>query len=545
MEEHKRFKRPKNSAVSLDGIVSDGRRLGDPVIQSYQPSRGGPTPSIDNYMQRAEGFNPMRQAPRLLGQTPEGAEAAAIFDQPIILDDEEESKKKPVHRRRRGLRFFVKRGLITVLTLLVAGGLFMGAKLYITQKNLFRGGGGAPALAKNVDINKLKGEGDGRVNILLLGVGGPGHNAPDLSDTIMLASVDPVNHKSALLSLPRDLWVRIPGDGYQKVNAAYAYGKQQSFSKSDAGKAKDGINLVDSTLENVLGIPIHYHAVINFKAFQQLVDSVGGVDANVPPELSARENFWIEGTNRHYLLNAPAGQQHFDGMKALSFARERHNDSDFVRSQRQRLMITAIRSKVFNLGTFSNPVKMSNLLNSLGSNVYTDFSLADLQRVYQIAGKIPSNQIASLDLVTAPHDFLTTGNMNGLSIVQPKTGLFDYSAIQNYVRNSMRDGFIAKENSSLAVYNATAINGLAARKADELKSFGYNITTIDNAPHPSNPTKTLVVDLTKGSDKYTRHYLEKRFRVSAVSSIPAGEGIAPPTGTNFVIILGKDAGTAS
>ena len=482
----------------------------------------------------------------MLGSTAESAEAVAILDQPIVLDDIEETKTKPKkHAKKTGLRFFMKRAVVTLLALVLVGAVYFGAKLYITQRNLFHGGGQAPALAKNIDINKLNGEGDGRVNILLLGVGGPGHDAPDLSDTIMVASIDPVNHKAALLSLPRDLWVRIPGDGYQKVNAAYAYGKQQSFSKSDSGKAKDGIDRVDSTLENVLGIPIHYHAVVNFKAFQQIVDAVGGVDAYVTPELSARENFWIEGTGRHYSLDVPPGQQHFDGIRALYFARERHNDSDFVRSQRQRLILTAIKAKVFNLGTFSNPVKMSNLLSSLGGNVYTDFSLSDLQRIYQIAGKIPSNKIASLDLVTAPHDFLTTGNMNGLSIVQPKAGLFNYSAIQNYVRNNLRDGFIAKENSSLAVYNATNINGLAAKKADELKSFGYNITTVDNAPNPTDPTKTIIVDLTKGSDKYTRHYLENRFHVTSVSSMPGTQGITAPTGTKFVIILGKDAGTAS
>jgi LCP family protein required for cell wall assembly len=546
MEEHKRFRRPKKPTVSLDGIVSDSRFLGEPAGRSYTPNRGAPTPSMDNFIRRAEGFNPMRQSPIMLGQTAQSAEAVAVLDQPIVLDDLEEVKpRRARHTKKRRLRFVIKRSIMALLALGFIGGLYMGAKLYITQRHLFHGGGAAPALAKNIDINQLKGEGDGRVNILLLGVGGPGHDAPDLSDTIMLASIDPINHKAALLSLPRDLWVRIPGDGYQKVNAAYAYGKNGSKAKTEAAKDADGINLVDQTLENVLGIPIHYHAVVNFKAFQQIVDSVGGVDAYVSPDLTARENFWVEGTNRHYSLNVPTGQQHFDGTKALYFSRERHNDSDFVRSQRQRLMLTAIKSKIFNLGTFSNPVKMSNLLNSLGNNVYTDFSLSDLQRIYHIAGDIPSNQIASLDLVTQPHDFLTTGNMNGLSIVEPKTGLFDYSAIQNYVRNSMRDGFLAKENSSLAVYNATAIEGLAAKKADELKSFGYSITTIDNAPHSTNPSKTTVVDLTKGRDKYTRHYLEKRFHVSAVSSIPTGEGIAPPTGTNFVIILGKDAGTAT
>ncbi len=142
-----------------------------------------------------------------------------------------------------------------------------------------------------------------------------------------------------------------------------------------------------------------------------------------------------------------------------------------------------------------------------------------------------------------PHDFVTTGNINGLSVVRPKAGLSDYSQIQNYVRNALRDGFLEKENSKIAVYNATDINGLAAKKANELKSFGYNITTVANAPESSNPSTTILVDFSNGKDKYTRNYLEKRFGVKAQGKLPANSGLTPPEGTNFVIILGKDAST--
>ena len=94
--------------------------------------------------------------------------------------------------------------------------------------------------------------------------GGPGHEGPDLTDTIMLVSIDPVNHNTALLSIPRDLWVKIPGDGYQKINAAYVYGKQQSKSKDEKGKDQAGLDLLDKTLEPILGVPIHYHPVVDF-----------------------------------------------------------------------------------------------------------------------------------------------------------------------------------------------------------------------------------------------------------------------------------------
>ncbi len=541
--DHKNKKGPQKKAASIDGFVSNNPQIGLKSNHSYQPNRGQATPSLGSYVGSSDGFHTQKATPYGVGHAGEMAEAEALLDEPIILDDIEEDRKKKHYfgSKHPRLRKFTKRAGMTLMALILIGVAFFGAKFYMTQKNLLRGGGKAPALADLVDINKLKGEGDGRVNILLLGIGGPNHEGGDLSDTVMVASIDPVNNKAALLSLPRDLWVKIPGDGSQKLNAAYAYGKQGSRAKTAAGKSQDGIDLADKTLENVLGIPIHYHAVVDFTAFQHVVDAVGGVDANVPAELSAKETFWVEGTSHFYTLNVPAGQQHFDGTRALYFARERHVDSDFVRSQRQRLILTALKEKIFSAGTFSNPVKISNLMSSLGSSVYTDFSRQDISRLYKISGKIQSKNVASIDLVTAPHAYLTTGDIDGLSVVEPKTGLYDYTDIKAYVRNALRDSFIAKENASIAVYNATDVAGLATSKATYLKSYGYSITTVTNTPIVSNPATTTVVDLSKGVDKYTRHYLEGRFGVTARTTMPTAAGFTPPSGTSFVIILGTDA----
>ncbi len=547
MNENKDMKKPPRRPASLDGIVPSGRYLGVNVNHSYSPRRALDSPPLGDATRRPDGFHPMRQAPGSLGDTVEQKERAALLDEPIVLDDSFSSKPKKrylVHRHPK-LRKVLKRTGLALTALVLFAGLYFGVKFYITERHLFRGGGKAPALASNIDINQLKGEGDGRINVLLLGVGGPEHQGGDLTDTIMLASIDPINHNVGLLSIPRDLWVKIPGDGYQKINAAYTYGKQQSSAKTEQGKDEDGLALLDKTIEPIIGVPIHYHAVVDFRAFQQSVDSIGGVDVNVPKELSAYEVFWVEGTSRNYTLNVPAGQQHFDGTKALYFARERHVDSDFVRSQRQRLLLTALKDKALTIGTFSNPVKISSLMDSLGNNVYTDFKLDEMTRLYSIIQQIPSSQISSLDLVTPPHDFLTTGGMGGLSIVEPKAGLFNYAAINSYVRNALRDSFIAKENSKIAIYNATDVAGMATAKGDELKSYGYNVTVIDNAPNTTNPNTTTIVDYTKGIDKYTRHYLEERFGVTAVTRLPASFGIKPPMGTNFVIILGKDAASTS
>jgi polyisoprenyl-teichoic acid--peptidoglycan teichoic acid transferase len=540
MHENRNFKRSKKHLASIDGIVSNGQTLGQPV-RGYKPNRDQVTPSLGGLARGPDGFRPARHTPNGLGDSAQRAEVEALLDEPIVLDDLGSSKKKhthPNHRKHR--KMVVKRAVLSLMALFLVGTAFLAIRFYITEKKLFRGGGGAPAFAD--DINKLKGEGDGRVNILLIGVGGPKHTGGDLADTIMLASIDPVNHGVALLSIPRDLWVKIPGDGYQKVNAAYAYGKQQTKAKSEKEKDKAGIDLLDKTLEPVLGVPIHYHSVVNFDAFKQTVNVLGGVKVNVPETLYDPTVAW---ENQGSAIVASKGWKTFNGKQALLYARSRETSSDFARGERQRLLLVAIKDKAFSVGTFSNPVKISNLMSSLGDNVYTDFSLNDMKRLYQIINKTPTKNISSLDLVKPPHDFLTTDNINGLSAVRPKEGLFEYDAIHNYVRNALRDGFLARENSQVIIYNATDTVGLATQLSKTLKSYGYNITAIGNTKTPTNPLKTKIVDFTKGKDKYTKHYLEERFKVKVVHSLPPGLGITKQAGTDFVIILGEDVATST
>lgn len=531
-------------------MISGSGQLGSRPLRAYQPNRDSDTPSLGDFMQRSDGFHPMRTSGAALGAipvnydaAPKEAEAKKLADETIVLDNDDIGQKsKGKLAGRWPWRQLFKRAGLVMLALILAGAAYFGYKFFITERHLFKGGGRAPALARNIDINQLKGEGDGRVNVLLLGIGGPGHDGPDLTDTVLLASIDPINNSAVLLSIPRDLCVKKPCGPNEKLNAVYALAKQNSKARDLNGQIQDSLNTLDRTLVHILGIPIHYHAVVDFAAFQQSVDAVGGVDVNVPETLYDPTIAW---ENHYNSVIASKGQQHMDGHKALLYAKSRETSSDFARGERQRRILVALKQKIFTVGTFANPVHISSLLDSLGGNIYTDFSLGDINRLYQIIGQIPVANIISLDMVTPPHDLLITGSYDGsTSIVQPKAGLLDYTDIQSYVRNTLRDGFIAKENSAVAVYNATSSPGLATASARTLKSYGYRVTTVDNAPNVTNPSKTIVVDLSKGAGKYTRHYLEERFGVTARTSVPSEFGISPPAGTGFVIILGTDA-TAS
>ncbi len=160
--------------------------------------------------------------------------------------------------------------------------------------------------------------------------------------------------------------------------------------------------------------------------------------------------------------------------------------------------------------------------------------------MYTILSEIPSASISSLDMVKPPHQLLITDNINGISIDRPVAGLFDYAAIQSFVHQNLRDALLAKENSALAVYNATNTAGLATKEAKVLKGLGYRVKTIANSPNITNPSTTILVDLTGGKAPSTKHYLEERFKVKAKDSMPDEFGIGVPLNTEFVIILGTD-----
>jgi LCP family protein required for cell wall assembly len=453
--------------------------------------------------------------------------------------------KKNKKQRPKWQRIAIRVCIVLLILAVLIGGYLLG-KGFLKVRNVFKGGGSAPALASEVDISKLKGEGDGRVNVLLMGIGGKGHDGADLTDTMILASIDPVNNKAALMSVPRDLWVKMPNNYFassQKINAAYSSSKYKYIGKTDTTNANRqaitaGFEGVDKTVEEVLGVPVHYNVLVTFRAFEQAIDTVGGVSVNVPEALVDPTMAWEN--NRNPVL-AKAGVQQMKGKQALMYVRSRATSSDFARSERQRAVMVALKDKVFTLGTLSNPVKISNLISAFGDNIQTDISVNDATRMADIFKKIPNDQIVSASLTDTKSNLVTTSTISGLSVVVPKAGLYDYSAIQSYTRNLLKDGYLQNESANVAVYNGSGTTGLATTKANELRSYGYTIVNVGNAS-ANNYDKTVIVDLTNGAKKYTKHYLEQRFKVTAVTTVPDSK--ITTTGSDFVIILGKDAGAS-
>lgn len=562
-----RKRTPQNGqSKALDGFIRRPTGTSStPALSHLRPRQRAATPLASTSQRRIDGFGrgagngvSARRPVQLAAHSPQTTQTPHVSKSlakqlNLELPGEAKSKnskgrskksKTPLTRFQK-IRHYTFRTMGAAMMLVLVGGGFLFAKGYLKLNQMFQGGSSAAALNSEVDPTLLKGEGDGRVNVLLLGAGGETHTGGDLTDTLMVASIDPVNNQAVLFSIPRDLWAKMPNNyvgNYNKINAAYESGKYGYLGKQIRGNADRkavmaGFQGIDSAVERIAGIPIHYNVLVDFKAFSQAVDTVGGVSVNAPEELRDPTMAWENGWKS---VLAVKGANQFNGKQALNYVRSRATSSDFARGERQRAVMLALKDKTASMGTLTNPMKLSNLLSAFGDNVQSDISVSDMSRMAAIMKKIPSSSIQSVGLADPGNSFVTTGNINGMSVVMPKAGLEDYTKIQTYIRSKLKDGYIARENATITVLNGSGVAGLGAEKAEELKSYGYNVAVVDNAP-TEDYVQTKVIDLTNGSKKYTLNYLKKRLGVDAIAKqVPTG---IVAGSANIVIILGNDAAT--
>jgi LCP family protein required for cell wall assembly len=491
------------------------------------------------------------------------------LDIDLTLDDEKPASKK----RKKGLlrgwrpsRKFFKRLAIVLGVLLLLGAGYLAYKVFIASGNIFRGGGQSLLGGDGIDKSKLQHEGDGRINILLAATSedDPDHPGAILTDSIMIASVDPVNKGVSLVSIPRDLWVEIPDCSMyyrEKINAVYQCGEETGFKEQ--GYPDGGMGLLQKVLEEVTGLNINYYAKINYTAFREAVDAVGGIDITIDspdPRGIYDPNFdWI---CRYACTKVkwPNGQAHLDGEHALYLARSRNSAGgygmprgDFDRTEYQRKMLLALKDKAASVETLSNPVRLSALIDSIGNNIVTNFSRDDMIKLYGIAKDISADYTKSIGLADEDVALLTTGNAGGASVVQPSAGLFAYDALHGFLRKELVDPYIISEAPAIAVYNGAGVGGLASQQKEVLESYGYKVVLVGDAPTADYP-QTAFYDTTGGKKEITRQYLQNRYQTQAqTGNLP--EGILgtydsgetdetgnplPPKTADYVIILGSN-----
>jgi len=457
-----------------------------------------------------------------------------IFKKPSFLS--RFKSKKSLEDRDHLVNKVQRRGKRLKLAVLIIAVFisYFGYRVFATTFAIIDRSGKPEALALQDSIRpeQLQREGDGRVNILLLGIGGGGHQAGDLSDVNHIVSIDPFNNKAAVLGVPRDLYVPIPGYYTTRINAAHAFGER------DGGK---GAALAEQTLENVLGIPIHYYVKVDFSGFEQAVDAVGGVDIEIEEDLydSQYPTRDMSGTQ---IFRLKAGKHHLDGDLALKVARCRKGTcgSDFGRADRQQKIMIAVKDKALSLGTLSNPAKVSQLLDAAGKHVRTDINLTTIGKLLEVAKKLEKNKVKpkTFVLTTDVDNYLTGANIGGASVLVPKAGQADFSQIQNFIRgNLFRDGFIAKENAKIAVVNGAGRVGLANSVATNLQSYGYNAMAVSASPTKMY-SKTVIYKVSNKKSPFTKALLQKRLKKQVSKDNFYDKDLAK--GADYVVIVGSD-----
>ncbi|NCO04714.1 MAG: LCP family protein [Candidatus Magasanikbacteria bacterium] len=396
---------------------------------------------------------------------------------------------------------------------------------------------------------ELAGKKDDRINILLLGMGGAGHDGPYLADTIIIVSVKPSTNQVAMISIPRDLGVDIPGYGWQKINHANAFG--------EANKPQWGAAFATEVIEDTFDIDIQYYGRIDFKAFGEMVDAVGGVTVEV--ERSFVDTEYPAPNEEYKTVSFQQGVQTMNGQTALIFARSRHGNnwegSDYARSKRQQKIILALKEKVLSAGTILNPIRLNEIITSLDKHVTTNMEFSDMIAMLKMAKELDTSNIIRLTLDDSTEGYLKQGySPVGAFILEPKAGSFEginYAIAHIFDKEgdvippqiSVVENDTPEQNlpplptTNIEVLNGTWVPGLAARAKKQLVDKQVIIQDIGNTNERPVPQSGIYIM----SDSVSPEVVDL---LKQTLSISVREGNAPSSSvredTDILVILGED-----
>ena len=395
---------------------------------------------------------------------------------------------------------------------------------------------------------KLKQDSNGRTNFLIFGTSPKGWDGEDLTDSVIVASVNQETKKAHTISLPRDLWVKHTCTGWLgttsgKLNETYGCGKfSEGLNISDEKTAEtNGQKALASTVTEVTGLDIHYVVHANWQVLVQAIDAVGGIDVKIEV-WDGSPYMYDVATNIRYKNGETV---HMNGEQALAFSRARGSaggyglsGGNFDRERNQQKIIQATLAKI-NDSKF-DVSKLLGISTALGNNVQTTFETKELQTLADLAIGMSAGNIKSLPLVNdqdSAQNLLTTDMVGSASAVVPVAGLYDYSAIQAYIAKNTISNEIIDENAKVVVLNGTQISGLAAEQKAKLVKENYNIVEIDSAP--TQDYKTTKIFAINSEKSATIKKLESKFGVSSSSSLPS-EFSKYKQSADIVIVLGEE-----
>jgi LCP family protein required for cell wall assembly len=381
-------------------------------------------------------------------------------------------------------------------------------------------------------------DGANRVTILVMGLDyrdwlqGEG---PPRTDTMVLLTIDPLTRTAGIMSVPRDLWVNIPGGfKYGRINTAYQLGEAYKFPEGG------GAGLAMDTVEELLGVPIDYYALVDFSAFVRFVDELGGV------KLDIKEPITIDllGAGSKTKKKLKPGEQVLPGEYALAYARARNTEGgDFDRAKRTQEVIMGIRDRVLEFDLLPKLIAKSGILyNEISSGIRTNLSLDEAIRLAWLAIQIPRENIKQgvigppeqVSLVTSPD-----GTQQVLKPITDKIRLLRDEIFTNTgpaspaAANLDQASLVQEEGARVAIYNGSYIPGLAANTSDYLRNQGLNVTVTDNAQKVTPYTEIVFYT----GKPYTVQYLVDLMNIDPIRIFHVYDPASP---VDIAVTLGDD-----
>ncbi len=346
----------------------------------------------------------------------------------------------------------------------------------------------------------LRGEADDRINFLILGVGGAGHEGAELADTIIFSSFRPSTNQVGMISIPRDLFVPVPGyEGWRKVNSVNAYAEAKQDGQGGPATA--------DVLGDVFAQEIQYYVKIDFRGFESFIDELGGVNVYVDraftdgqyPILGMEEadcgtSVTVEGEDgeeitvpsyscRYEVLQFEEGWQHMDGATALKFARSRKGSngegSDFARAARQQKILLAVKGELLSGATLLNPGRIAKLFETVKSNINTNLTIGELIRLATFLPQIDDKTITH-HVLNDP-SLVSEQSLNGVYALLPANN--DWHPIQQLTANIFNADAAnlalgspeetPRQYAKIEIQNGTSVVGLGSQTSAFLVSQGF------------------------------------------------------------------------
>jgi LCP family protein required for cell wall assembly len=371
--------------------------------------------------------------------------------------------------------------------------------------------------------SQLLSNGEETVNFLLIG-SDQRSGTSFRTDTMVIAILRPNDGQVSLISIPRDLWVSIPGWENQRINTAYQHGELNGYPGGGPGLLKD-------TIQYNLGIRIDHTAMVDFDGFRKIVDTLGGVD--VPVSCPYTDWHLIDPTfnpeveENWSLYTIDSGVVHMDGDLALWYARSRQKSSDFDRGRRQQEVLRALFTQTLQTGTLS---RIPELYNNFKDTVTTDLGLADILQLSLYAPKMTSADIRSY-YIRPPYvtSWITD---QGAYVLLPNTDLLPQLLTEALSASTTT---VERQAIAIDVMNGTSIAGYETLASTRLNYAGYETRVIPS--DRQDYAYSVLIDKSAVQDSETSNNILSVMGMLPGSLIPAQD---PNSSAQYLLILGYD-----